>query len=175
MSVSSHLTPEPERRLWLILEHVRGEAERADWKLAALALLCAVEAAAVPPPARAASAAAAAAAVLALLPSSRKPRRWPALDPAPARPNADDSMISYLDIPKYALGELVLKLDRYLGGGVSTTPYYEDLVAEIGLQARVASRKRRLLWLCGALAALAQVALIATALHRRGTAFDRLF
>jgi hypothetical protein len=145
MSVSSHLTPEPERRLWLILEEVRGEAE----------LLRA------PEPARAPLALSAAAGVLALLPFSRKPRCVPLLDPKPARASADDRLISPRDLIKYAYGELVLKLDRYLGGGVSATPYYEDIVAEIGHNARRAARKRRVLKLAALLAALGQFTLIA--------------
>lgn len=159
MTVSSHLTPEPERRLWLVLEHVRAEAERAERTLAALALLCGVEGACVPGHARIAPAAAAAACVLSLLPTGRKPRRWPLMDPPAGKPNIDDSLVSYHDLPKYAFGDLVLKLDRYLGGGVSSTPYYEDIVAEIGFAARRAARRRRLLWACGALVVLAQAAL----------------
>lgn len=175
MSVSSHLTPEPERRLWLILEHLRAEAESADWKLAALALVCAVETAAAPPAARALLAATVAACLLSLLPAARKPKRLPWLDPPPGRPGIDDSLISSADLTKYALGELVLKLDRYLGGGITATQYYEDLVAEIGLQARRSARRRRLLTACGALAALAQVVLLALALKRRSSPLDRLF
>ncbi|MDE2489850.1 MAG: hypothetical protein KGM24_03330 [Elusimicrobia bacterium] len=160
MSVSSHLTPEPERRLWLILEGVRDEAERAEWKCAALAALCAVELARAPEPARALLALSAAAGVLALLPFPHKPRRVPLLDPAPARASGDDRLISPHDAIKYAYGELVLKLDRYLGGGVSTTPYYEDLVAEIALNARRAARKRRVLALVAVLTALGQLTFI---------------
>ncbi|HAU90645.1 MAG TPA: hypothetical protein DCW72_10690, partial [Elusimicrobia bacterium] len=43
MSVSSHLNPEPERRLWIIHEKVRLAADRTDLKLAALAVFAALE------------------------------------------------------------------------------------------------------------------------------------
>lgn len=164
MSVSSHLSPEPERRLWLILEMVRGEADRAEWLLAALAAICALEAFAVPA-ARTFVTAAGAFSVLSLLPVPRKPRRVPFLDPELSRPGVDDSLVSFHDIAKYALGDLILKLDRYLGGGVTNTQYYEDIVAEIVHESRRAARKRRLFGAACFLTALAQLALIA-ALHR---------
>ncbi len=48
MSVSAHLTPEPERRLWLMLENARHEAEGAERKAAALAAFAAAELAFLP-------------------------------------------------------------------------------------------------------------------------------
>lgn len=173
MSVSSHLSPEPERRLWLIHEHLRGEAERCDWKLAALAALCALEAAAAPAPARAALAAVVAVALLSLLPGARKARPLPFIDPEPGRHSVDDSLLSADDLTKYAVGDLILKLDRYLGGGITATPYYEDLVAEIARAARRAARQRRLLTAAAVLAAAAQVLLAVLALRRRSGALDR--
>lgn len=166
MSVSSHLTPEPERRLWLILEKVREEAERAQWKAAALGGLSALElalgGAPFPGAARAALAAAAALGALALLPDARKGRRLPLLDPTIGRQTVDDSLISVEDIPKYAYGELVLKLDRYLGGGVTSHQYYEDIIADIGRQARRAGRARRLLAVGAAFSIAAHLALAAS-------------
>ncbi len=49
--------------------------------------------------------------------------------------------------------ELIHKLDKYLGGGITATQYYEDIVGLILADARVARRKRRwlaiLFWLVG--------------------------
>ncbi|MDP2332052.1 MAG: hypothetical protein Q8M19_15300, partial [Reyranella sp.] len=43
MSVSAHLTPEPERRLWLILESMRHEVDSADARIAGLTAFAAAE------------------------------------------------------------------------------------------------------------------------------------
>jgi hypothetical protein len=154
MSVSSHLTPEPERRLWLILEAVTSELKWAEAKLAALAVLAAAElfgAAALGARGPAAAVASGAlllalvAGMLALLPLSR-PAPWLSfLDDRGAKPASADCLIASDDLAKYSRSELILKLDRYLGGGVTTTQYYEDAVGQILSQARGASRKKRLL------------------------------
>lgn len=161
MSVSSHLTPEPERRLWLILEQVRGEAERAEWKLAALAALAAAEIhlGAAASAGRFFLGLVIVAGILAFLPSPHKAKRLPLLDPPFQRPSIEDSLISIHDIPKYSYGELVLKLDRYLGGGITATQYYEDIIAEIGAEARRAARKRRLLFAVAGVFAFVQAAI----------------
>jgi hypothetical protein len=154
VSVSSHLSPEPERRLWLLLESLRGEARDAEWKLLALAAVAAVQAALGP---RGAAGWVAALGALAVLPWAGTARALPGLDSKPGRHGIDDSFLRADDLAKYAAGELVLKLDRYFGGGVTATPYYEDLVAEIAVAARAARRRRRLLWALGALFAAAQL------------------
>lgn len=151
MSVSTHLTPEPERRLWLILEKMTAEGERADWKLFALTALAAAELAflgALPasgPLARGLLGAALPLGVLAFIPMAGKPGRLALLDPPRGKPSAGDSFIAADDVVKYSQGELVNRLDKYLGGGITATPYYEDIVARVLIAARVAARKGRLL------------------------------
>lgn len=169
MSVSSHLTPEPERRLWAILDSLRGDAARADWQLLALTVFAALELlllAQTPlagPLARLGTCALAAAApfgLFAFAPLARLPEKLGALEPARGRQSVDDSFITAEDLVKYAHGELILKMDRYLGGGITATQYHEDLVAEIGMQARLAARKRRLLLILCAAVGLGQTALL---------------
>lgn len=168
MSVSSHLTPEPERRLWAVLDHVRGEAVRADWRLLALTAFSAAELLLL----KSAGAygffawlgvLALAGAVLfglfAFAPLSRLPERLDFLEPPRGRQTVDDTFIAPEDIVKYAHGELVLKMDRYFGGGITNTQYHEDLVLEIGHIARLAARKRRYLLIECALVAAGQLAL----------------
>jgi len=62
--------------------------------------------------------------------------------------------------------ELVNIMDRYLGGGVTATPYYDDIVGQIVLTARRITRKVRALAAAGALAVLAQLVLLAGLLWR---------
>jgi hypothetical protein len=168
MSVSSHLTPEPERRLWLILEALGAEVRWAETKIGALTALATAEllaaslagsrgpAAAV---AYAALAAAAAAGLLALLPLSRATPWLAFLDDRGAKPASADCLLVSDDLVKYSRSELILKLDRYLGGGITATQYYEDVVGQILAQARAASRKRRLSRGLLLIAAAAQVCL----------------
>lgn len=168
MSVSAHLTPEPERRLWLILEHARHEAESAERKTGALAAFAAVEFALAAAPATGALAALAGLAlaaavpvgVAALLPASRSGRRLPLIDPPLGRPVVSDNLVAVEDIAKHAHGELINRLDKYLGGGITATPYYEDLVVLISAHARAAARKRRLLAAQVALVGAAQLLLL---------------
>lgn len=154
MSVSTHLTPEPERRLWLIYEQMTAAAERADWKLFALTAFAAAQlavlerpGAAVPPGFLATLClyAALPLGVLAFLPMAGRPRWVPALDPAQGRPSAGDCLIAAEDVVKYSPSELVNRLDKYLGGGITATPYYEDIVARTVIAARIAARKQRFL------------------------------
>lgn len=168
MSVSSHLTPEPERRLWAVLDHLRAESARADWRLLALAVFAAAEllllksAGAYGFFAWAGCLALAAAVVFGLFafaPLRRLPDRLDFLEPPRGRQTVDDSFVSSDDIAKYAHGELVLKMDRYFGGGITNTQYHEDLVAEIGAAARLEARKRRFLLVECALVAAGQLAL----------------
>ena len=151
MSVSTHLTPEPERRLWLILEKMTADGERADWKLFALTALAGAQLAFLGGRPGAALlalgflSAALPRGVFAFAPMAGKPGRLPLLDPPPGRPSAADSLIAADDVVKYSPTELVNRLDKYLGGGITATPYYEDLVARMLIAARVAARKERLL------------------------------
>jgi hypothetical protein len=168
MSVSSHLTPEPERRLWAVLDFLRAEAARADWRLLALTVFSAAEllllksAGAYGFFAWSGALALAAAVVFGLFafaPLARLPEPLQFLEPGKGRQTVDDSFITADDVAKYAHGELVLKMDRYLGGGITNTQYHEDLVREIGTSGRLAARKRRLLLIECALVAAGQLAL----------------
>ena len=167
MTVSAHLTPEPERRLWLILESVRHSAEESDRKLAALTAFAAVELALL------ASVGGFSVVesislgltlplgVLGVSPLHRLPAFVGAFEGPKKRPSVDDSLVSPDDISKYALGDLILRMDRYLGGGITSTQYFEDIVAQILQYARLAVRKRRVLGAACLLVGLAQLALLA--------------
>lgn len=169
MSVSSHLNPEPERRLWIIHESVLRTSDWTDIKLAvliffsalempvilgvfregplsflAVALLCAV----LPP------------ALAALSPLAETPRQLPLLDQRVGKIDSEDSFLVARDLARYTHLELVNRLDRYLGGGITATRYYEDIVARIIAAARAATRKRRLFLLACLPAVAAQLVLI---------------
>lgn len=168
MSVSSHLTPEPERRLWAVLDFLRAEAARADWRLLALTVFSAAELLLLKQAGAygffawfgvLALAAAVAFGLFAFAPLPRLPEALSFLEPGKGRQTVDDSFITADDVAKYAHGELVLKMDRYLGGGITNTQYHEDLVREIGVNGRLAARKRRFLLIECALVAAGQLAL----------------
>jgi len=169
MSVSSHLNPEPERRLWIIHESLRRDLEWTDVKSSVLAALAAGQAVAAGVAGDGALAAACVAAlslaslfaVLGLSPLAEWRRHLPvggAARGAPAAPG--DSMLSVRDLARYTQMELVTVLDRYLGGGITATQYYEDIVGRIAFCARIAARKRRFFLVSCLLAALAQPALL---------------
>ncbi len=169
MSVSTHLTPEPERRLWIILEQMRQGGEQADWKLFALAAFAAGQLAFVRslgdagPSGLLALASLCAAlplGVFAFSPMAGTPRWLPLLDPSRGRPGAGDRLIAADDVVKYSQTELVNRFDKYLGGGITATPYYEDIVAGILVAARIAARKRRLLRAACLLVGVAQLGLL---------------
>jgi len=169
MSISSHLTPEPERRLWSIMEAMRRQVEWGETKLAALILIAAVEGAfvGVTGPSGAFGRAALAAfgltllvAVFALLPLQRTPKWLPFLEPLGEKHIAADSLLSSEALSKLTFTEAIQLLDRYLGGGITATQYHEDLVREAVSFARVAVRKRRLFQVACVLAVLGQLALL---------------
>lgn len=159
MSVSTHLSPEPERRLLIILESMRHAGESADGKAAALTALAAAEAiglkimgvggvfgglALLP------LAAALPLGALAYSPLTKTPKWLPFLEPRVEKSSPDDCLLEVADLAKATRADLTLRLDRYLGGGVTSTAYYEDTVGQIILAARTAARKQILLdWLCG--------------------------
>lgn len=148
MSVSAHLSPEPERRLWLILGSLKEAADRADWKIAALTVFSTAQLAAFPGSdwlVKAALGAAVPLGVFAFSPLSRAPRWMNFADPPRGRPKVEDSFLEPEDLVKYTHGDLIFKLDKYLGGGITATPYYEDLVGQIAEHSTVAARKKRLL------------------------------
>lgn len=169
MSVSSHLNPEPERRLWIIHESVLRTIEWTDIKLISLAALCAgllpVVRYAAPAGRLAGLAMALLAAVLPVALAAFSPlleahRKWPLIDPRLDKLHPGDSLIVAGDIAKCPQIELVILLDKYLGGGITSTQYYEDIVGRILLGARVAVRKRRLLLAACVPAAAALVCLL---------------
>ena len=69
----------------------------------------------------------------------------------------DDYLLDENDLSKYSRTELVNFLDKYLGGGISSTPYYEDLVSRISCAALCLIRKKRIFLICFILMSVAQV------------------
>lgn len=173
MTISSHLTPQPEPRLWQLLELVRRAVDRADLRIAALTGLAALEAALARPAgylgftALGALALALPLGVFALIPSARAPRWLRFLAGTSEKTGGDDCLTSEEDLASYTVGELILRLDRYLGGGVTGTPYYEDLVVQIVDLAVLARVKQRLLLGLWGVVGAAQVLLAASLLAFR--------
>jgi hypothetical protein len=175
MSVSAHLTPEPERRLWIILETMRRSAEWTETKIGALtafaaAQLAFLKLAAAPGPLGLLAVAALGAALLlglfAFAPLSRLPSWLSFLDAAKDKTSVNDCLIAFEDLAKYTQNELINRLDRYLGGGVTATPYYEDIVGQIAIYASVAARKQRLLRASCAVVAFGQLCLLGQLIAR---------
>jgi hypothetical protein len=173
MSVSSHLTPEPERRLWLILESARQTVEWSDKKIAALTAFAAAQLLLVPPPTGpsgffsvAALSAALPLGVFAFAPLTGKPHWHPFHTGLADKPRTADNLINVDDLAKYSHGELIARLDSYLGGGITATQYYEDIVGQIVSSARVATRKQRLFRVSCLLVGLGQLGLIGRLLWR---------
>ncbi len=163
MSVSAHLTPEPERRLWLILESVRHEVDAADIRVAALTALAVAELALLRPepgPVAFGLTAALPLGLFAFAPLRRLPKWLQFLEPHRDKMRSDDSLILVDDLVKYSHGDLIFRLDKYLGGGITATPYYEDIVGQIVENARVAWRKQRLLRAACVLVGLSQLGLL---------------
>ena len=169
MSVSSHLTPEPERRLWIMHENMRSSVDRLDLKTGWLAVFAALQFALVRLAAPAGPASLAALALLAAVlplgvfavsPWIELPRLPAFLETPLDKVHSGDFLISPYDIAKYTHSELVLRLDKYLGGGITAMPYYEDIVGQVVITARLAARKRRVLRWAAALTALAQLCLL---------------
>jgi hypothetical protein len=171
MSVSSHLTPDPERRLRVIHGNIYASLGRTDAKLGAIMLFAAVQLAVVRflAPAGAAGhlallalCAALPVALLGYSPFIETQKQLPLIEPRVDKPRGGDSLVNEYDITRYSQLELTGFLDRYLGGGITATPYYEDIVAQIVAGARIATRKRRLFGAACALAGLAQLCLFAS-------------
>jgi hypothetical protein len=168
MSVSAHLTPEPERRLWLILESMRHEVDSADLRIAGITFFAAAELAflRVPGLALAALSVALPLGVFAFTPFRRLPPWLKPLEPRRERMRAEDSLITVDDLVKYSHGDLIFRLDKYLGGGITATPYYEDVVGQIVENARVAWRKQRLLRAACFVVGLGQLGLLGQLIWR---------
>jgi hypothetical protein len=175
VSISAHLTPEPERRLWIILENMRRSGEWADLKIGALTAFAAAELAflKIPAPAGplgfltlASLTAALPLGVFAFAPLARLPAFLSFLDEPKHKTSVNDCLLAVEDVAKYTQGELVNRLDRYLGGGITATPYYEDIVGQIVARASVAARKQRLFRASCALVGAGQLCLLARLLWR---------
>ena len=124
MSVSSHLTPEPERRLWVILEQMQHAVEWVDRKIGAITAFAMLELALIKLLAPTGPlgfltllllALALPLGVIAFSPLTGKPKGL--YQPHKDKPSVDHCMIQAEDIAKYTHSELVHRLDKYLGGG----------------------------------------------------------
>jgi hypothetical protein len=82
------------------------------------------------------------------------------------KPSVDHCLISAEDIAKYTQSELVHRLDKYLGGGITATPYHEDLVGQIVVHARIAVRKQRLFNAACIIVGIAQLGVLGQLLLR---------
>ncbi len=103
--------------------------------------------------------------VFGISPFIETPKPLPPLDQV-NKPRSADSLLNEHDIAGYSQLELVSFLDRYLGGGITATPYYEDIVAQIVIGARIATRKRRIFGSVCAMTLVAQLCLLARLLMR---------
>lgn len=102
--------------------------------------------------------------VFAFSPLTGKPK-W-LYHPHNDKPRIDHSMIWAEDIVKYTHSELVHRLDKYLGGGITATPYHEDLVGQIVVHARIAVRKQRLFGAACIIVGIAQLGVLGQLLLR---------
>jgi len=173
MSVSAHLTPEPERRLWLILESVRHAVDSADLRIGALTGFAVVELAfivlPVGPPGFLALVSLTAAlplGVFAFASMKRLPKWLRFLETRPGKMRADDSLITVDDLVKYSHGDLIFRLDTYLGGGITATPYYEDIIGQIVENARLAAHKQRLFGVACVIVGVGQLGLLGQLIWR---------
>jgi len=151
LSVSSHLTPDPEKRLGRMLAGIENHRRTADFRLAVMSVVCAVE---LIPAALAGGTAGGVAGVLlcaalaasaaGLSPFAEFAGKSGVFGETAGKP-PDNYLVNEQDIVKYSHSELVDFLDRYLGGGVSATPYYEDIVSRVSSVSLITLRKRRIL------------------------------
>lgn len=146
LSVSSHLTPDPEKRLRNLYAYLSDELRFMDYKLFFIVLASLVELSALVRYSTYASVLLCfiiMAALLGISPLTEIPQKIKFLDIDSAK-NPDSIIIGANDIAGYSCAELVNFLDRYLGGGISATPLYEDIVSRILITSRVTVRKRKL-------------------------------
>jgi hypothetical protein len=159
----------------LILESMRRAAQWADHKIGALTAFAAAELAFIKIPAPAGSlgfltlvslTAALPLGVFAFAPLARLPKLLSFLDEEKHKTNGNDCLIAVEDLAKYTQGELINRLDRYLGGGITATPYYEDIVGQIVASASIAARKQRLFKASCVIVGFAQLCLLVQLLGR---------
>jgi len=169
MSVSSHLTPEPERRLWVIHEITRHAVEWADRKIAALMVFTAAQIVLIMIVAPSGLISHIALVALALVlplglfafsPLIEAAGRLPVLEHPYGGTCVPGFLISVHDIVQYTQAEMVNLLDKHLGGGITATPYYEDIIGQIVTYARIAARKQRLFKIACVITGLAQLGLL---------------
>jgi hypothetical protein len=167
-SVSSHLTPEPERRLWLILDTMKQAVDAADRRVGFVTLFAALELYFFKPgeyggPVNTLTAVALAAALplglYALSPLTAIPKWLTALETQTLKHAIEDCLVAPEEIAQYSHAELIHRYDKYLGGGITATQYHEDIVGQVVVQARVAARKQILLRATCKLVGLAQLGL----------------
>lgn len=152
----------------MILENMRHAGEESDRKIAALTAFAAAEfflvrfmiPGGLGFVAGAALAAALPLGVFAFAPLARLPKFLSFLDEEKHKTSVNDCLITVDDLAKYTQGELINRLDRYLGGGITATPYYEDIVGQIVVFASIAARKQRLFKASCALVGAAQLCLL---------------
>jgi hypothetical protein len=175
MSVSSHLTPDPERRLWVIYTRVQDLLASTEKKLWLFTFLAAAQVAL----ARFASpgglpaylsivlsALALPLGALALSPFLDNPRPSLSQKPGPGKKGTAYSLLRERDLAGFSQADLTITLDKYLGGGVTAIPYYDDIIDQIVLGARSAVRKETLLRLLCSLVLAGQLLFLAALLFR---------
>ena len=159
LSVSSHLTPDPERRLRRMLDNLHEQQRSAEFKLSAAAIAAAIEMFAVLPSRTGTEfllSLVICFAFAGLSPFMETDKKLPVLD-CKETDLPDDYILDEYDLAKYSSSELVNFLDKYLGGGISATPYYEDLVSRIAYRSRRLVRRHRMLAIACILICFAQV------------------
>ncbi|MDQ7773981.1 MAG: hypothetical protein RDU13_10695 [Elusimicrobiales bacterium] len=175
MSVSSHLTPDPERRLWIIHDRVQELLSVTDRKLWLFVFLSVAQIALV----RFASpggmlayvslivlAPALPLGAFALSPFVERPRPVPVHESAPGKKGSAYSLLSERDLAGFSQADLTITLDKYLGGGITATPYYEDIIGQIVGGARVVVKKELLLKILCSVVLAGQLLFLASLLFR---------
>ncbi len=175
MSVSSHLTPDPERRLWIIHARVQELLALNDRRLWLFLFLAIAQILLV----RFASPGGVLAYISILLLAPALPLGAFAVSPFLERScslplkGLDDagkgraySLLNERDLAGFTQADLTITLDKYLGGGVTATPYYEDIIGQIVLGARAVVRKQFLLKVLCAIVFAGQLLFLTSILFR---------
>jgi|GEM_PF-693612 len=173
LSVSSHLTPDPEKRLLAIKESIREEIKSTENKLCFSAFLSVLMAflsfsllgnGPFPVTASLLSMLALTVSMTAMSQFVERHGRIYCLD-GKRKEKTPEYILDEADLTEFSRLELVNFLDKYLGGGITAMDYYEDIVARVLLSARVCVRKKfmlsvSLVWLISASAVTAAGLLI---------------